>query len=297
MCHRISSLRLISFLLLLALLAAGCSSVGMGYERYYQGEHKPLTDIALIITLTDSMVPHTSSWIDSIDGRQANKSVRLGITFPSVRELNPGKHTICTKYQNVRMVGNTMIGNKSNGCRNISLDAKSGHVYLIYPKAKTHNNTWEPDYWDITGELRAPEMKDLVSDIDKAIAKYRMDKPPVSVSSLATKQSISHLAGFGEEHKSNLNKWLNRNMAVRYKFYRYVPYMVVEADNGIEYHLEIDQKTGDIVNVFGKNVNVKRGFYPAFQPLNSKIAYSYKENMATMPVWEEQKDGSFMRVK
>jgi hypothetical protein len=72
---------------------------------------------------------------------------------------------------------------------------------------------------------------------------------------------------------------------------------MAEADDGVEYHLEIDQKTGDVSNVFGKEVNVKRGLNPAFQPLNSKLAYSYKDNLEIMPVWEEQKDGSFIRVK
>jgi hypothetical protein len=52
-----------------------------------------------------------------------------------------------------------------------------------------------------------------------------------------------------------------------------------------------------VITRFGKDVNVKRGIHPAFQPLNSKLAHTYKENLEIMPVWAEQKDGSFIRVK
>ncbi|MBU2453256.1 MAG: hypothetical protein KJ668_08080 [Proteobacteria bacterium] len=89
----------------------------------------------------------------------------------------------------------------------------------------------------------------------------------------------------------------NKKITVSYEFRRYEPIFIAQADNSVEYHLEIDQKTGNGINVFGKNVDVKKGFYPAFQPLNSKFAYSYRENMEIMPVWEEQKDGSFIKVK
>lgn len=288
-------LRLLSFLLLFFPFMTSCASLNMGYERYYSGGHKSLTDVSLIVTLTESMVPHTSSWIDTIDNRQAKKSVRMGITFPSIRELSPGTHTICTKFQIVKTVHNTMMSNSSTGCQDIILDAKPGHVYLIYPKVKTHNRTWEPDYWDITGELHTPEMKDLVSEIDKTLAEHRVNEPSVSVLSLTSKHSDSPLVGFGEEYKSNLQKWLNKKIIVSYKFNRYVPYIVAEADDNIEYHLEIDQKTGLVTNVLGKNVAVEGKFnVPAFQPLNSKFAYQHKWGGIK---WEEQKNGSYIKVK
>jgi hypothetical protein len=265
----------------------------MGYERYYTGEFKSLTDVSLVVTLTDSMVPSTSSWIDKIDNQQAKKTIRMGITFPSVRELNPGIHTICTDFQTVT----TVRAKLSNRCENLILDAKPGHVYLIYPKVKTHNKAWQPDYWDITSELHTPEMKDLVAGIDKAIAEYRVNTPPVSVLSLSTKQSDSPLVGFGEEYTSNLQKWLNKKITVRYKFNRYVPYIVAEADDNIEYHLSIDQKTGLVADVIGKNVVVENefGIPPAFQPLNSKFAY--QQRRGRIHTWEEQKNGSYIKVK
>jgi hypothetical protein len=286
-------LRSLYFILISFLLITSCASLNMGYERYYAGEYKSLTDVSLVVTLTESMVPGTSSWIDKIDNQQAKKTIRMGITFPSVRELSPGMHTICTDFQTV----NTVRGKSSTKCENLILEAKPGHVYLIYPKVKTNNRTWEPDYWDITGELHTPEMKDLVAGIDKAIAEYRVNTPLVSVLSLSTKQSDSPLVGFGEEYTSNLQKWLNKKIYASYKFNRYVPYIVVEADDNIEYHLEIDQKTGLVADVLGKNVAVEDGFGipTAFQPLNSKFAY--QQRWGRINTWEEQRNGSYIKVK
>lgn len=80
-------LRSLFFILLSFLFITSCASLNMGYERYYTGEFKSLTDVSLVVTLTESMVPSTSSWIDKIDNQQAKKTIRMGITFPSVREL------------------------------------------------------------------------------------------------------------------------------------------------------------------------------------------------------------------
>ncbi len=295
-----SRLRLLAFLLLLSSILTGCSvaTLGtMGYERYYPGEPKPLSDIAMVVTITESMGTQTSCWIDSIDGKQAKREKWGQISFPSVRELNPGKHSICTTFQKIVSHGNTFTGPMSTKCKKTSLDAKPGHVYLIYPKIKVFNNSWEPISWDITDELHSRELKNLVSEIDETLAKNRKAKPSVSILSLSTKQSVAPVIGFGEKRKSNLERWLNKNITVSYKFRRYEPIFIAKADNGVEYHLEIDQQTGNIINVFGKNVTVERGFNPAFQPLNSKFAYSYNLNRATMPEWEEQKEGSFIRTK
>ena len=286
-------LKALFIILLSFFLITNCASLNMGYERHYAGEDKPLENVSLLVTLTESMVPSTSSWIDIIDNQQVKKTVRMGITFPSVRELLPGTHTICTDFQTV----NTVRGKLSTKCENLILEAKPGHVYLIYPKVATHNETWEPAYWDITGELHTREMKDFVSEMDKAIAENRVNATPISVLSLATKQNDSPLVGFGEEHTSNLQNWLNKKITVSYKFNRYVPYIVAEADDNIEYHLEIDQKSGLVKNVLGKNVVVEDefGIPPAFQPLNSKFAYQQRRGRINK--WEEQKNGSYIKVK
>ena len=284
---------LLAFLFLLSSIMSGCSSFTMGYERYYKGELKPLSKIAIIIPISVPEGYATDSWINYIDGVKAKEDIRLGITFPSVRELNPGKHIICTSYQKrIPSYGY----NTSKGCLELHLNAKPGQVYLIYPLINTHDNNWQPAYWNITGDLHTSELKELVETIDKALTEKRGGNP-VSILSLATKQNTSPLIGFGEKHKSSLKRWLNKDITVLYEFYRYEPNIIVEADNGVEYHLKIDQKTGNVSSVLGKDVDVARGFFQAFQPLNSKFAYSYFEDRQIQPVWEELKDGSFIMVK
>lgn len=287
MFNLISRLRIVIFFVLSPILITSCSTTG--YYRHYQGGLKPLSDVAIIVQMDTSTV----NYIDYIDGRYIGPSGNFGpIVFPDIQELSSGNHDICTGF--TKSLGGSEI-KSSKGCVNIKFNAEPGHVYYFYPKVKTHDKNWEPAYWDITGELHAPELKDLVSRVDTILAKNRKDKSLVSILSLATKQSISSLVGFGEELKSNLNKWLNKNITVRYKFNRYVPYIMVEADDGIEYHLEIDQKTGFVNNVLGKNIAVEGKLNTlAFQPLNSKFAYQHKWGGIK---WEEQKDGSYIKVK
>lgn len=303
MSNIISRLRLIVSILLLAPLVTGCF-FSMGYQRQYEGELRPLSDVAIIVQLSTS----TESWIDYIDGKDLHTPSnvawgRLAVT--DIQELTPGKHTICSGY--TRSKGSSIDG--STGCIDIELDAKPGHVYFFYPRINTHKSAWQPDYWDITDDLHIPELKKVTDEVDKSLAKNRGGNT-ISILSLGTKRSNSPLIGFGEEHKSNLKRWLNKNVTVFYKFDRYVPYIVVEADDGIKYHLEIDQQTGDVSNVFGKDIVVYSSFaeeIKAFQPLNSKIAYQegrwnagnkYSPNWVDYVVkWEEQKDGSFIKIK
>lgn len=283
----------LAFLILLSSTMSGCTIFTMGYERNYEGEQKPLSDVAIIIPISDSWGYSTSSWINYIDGVQTKKDIRMGITFPSVRELNPGQHIICTSYQkNISSYGFST----SRGCSEIKLETKPGQVYFVYPILNTHDATWQPAIWNITGDLHTPELKKLVETIDKTLNEKRGGNS-VSILSITTIQSSAPLIGFNEEHKSNLKRWLNENITVSYKFNRYEPNIIAKADNGVEYHLKIDQRTGNISSVLGKNVDVARGFFPAFQPLNSKLAYSYNENRKVQPVWQEQKDGSFIIVK
>ena len=127
----ISHLRAFAFLILLSLIITSCSigTLGtMGYERFYQGELKPLTDVAIVATLTDTMGTSTSCWIDYIDDKQATRAKWGQISMPSIRELNPGKHTICVTFQKIVSGGNTFSGNRSNRCVETILDAKPGIV-------------------------------------------------------------------------------------------------------------------------------------------------------------------------
>lgn len=281
---------------------SGCSSTlgTMGYERFYYGGLKPLSDVAIIATKTESMGENTTCFIDYIDGKSVKRAHSVGKIFkPSIRELNPGKHKICVSYQKTGSVaGRTYTGQHSKGCVEAIFDVKPGHVYLIYPKIILFNNSWEPKIWDITSELHSPTHKDLVSEIDETFAKNRGANSSVSILSLSKNQNTFPLVGFGEKRKSNLKKWLNKDITVTYKFYRYNPVIIAKADDGIKYHLEIDQKTGNVMNTLGKDVFVERGYYPAFQPLGSKFAYTYRLKYKNgQPIWEEQKDSSFIRIK
>ncbi|MBU0485320.1 MAG: hypothetical protein KKB30_12510 [Proteobacteria bacterium] len=287
-----SHLLLIGFLLLLAPLLTGCFT--MGYNRNYGGELRPLAEVAVIVQRNTT----TASWIDYIDGVDLHTALNNGLgrlAITDLQELIPGKHTICAGFSS-----NSLSGRYSVGCLNLELDAKPGHVYFFYPRLYTHNSSWEPAYWDITGELHTPELKKLTDEIDQSLAKNRGGTPE-SILSLATKKSRSPLVGFGEEHKANLQQWLKKDVTVSYKFDRYVPYIVVKADDGMEYHLEIDQQTGLVANVFGKYVypDHEKANTQAFQPADSKIAYEYNQNMKTLleSEWEEQKDGSYIKIK
>ena len=128
----ISRLRVFAFLIFLFSIMTGCSigTLGtMGYERFYQGELKPLSDVAIVATITESMGTSTSCWIDNIDGKPAVRAKWGQISMPSIRELNPGKHSICVTFQKMgSMAGNTFENNMSNSCAETIFDAKPGHV-------------------------------------------------------------------------------------------------------------------------------------------------------------------------
>ncbi len=290
---RIRNVWLLAFFFLLSpIMFSSCSLLDMGYERHYKGEQKPLSEVAIIVQMATS----TYNIINYIDGIETKKEKFPGTIVwaytAGLIEIDPGKHTICTSYQ--KHSGSNQV-QFSKKCANITLDAKPGHVYYFYPRLKTHESVWYPDYWDITEDLHTVELKEFAVKIDTALTKNKGSNTE-SILSLGTKQSKSPLVGFGEERKSSLKKWLNKNINVTYLFNRYVPYIIAEADDDIEYHLEIDQKTGNVLKVFEKKIKIVGGF--AFQPLNSKFAYfTYPGSSRLTSLWQEQKDGSFIVVK
>ena len=61
-----------------------------------------------------------------------------------------------------------------------------------------------------------------------------------------------------------------------YTFYRYKPYLAVKAGDKAVYHLQIDQRSGQVANVFGRGLDVaekKTSIVWAYQPLGSTLAY------------------------
>jgi len=300
MTNFISRIKLISSLLFLVAFMTGCLSTT--YQRHYQGDLKPLSEVAIIMQMDNP----ATSFIDYVDGIDTHTSLNKGfgrLAVTGLQEITPGKHIICAGYQ--KYLGSN-IYRDSKGCSNIELNAMPGHVYFLYPRFQTHSSWWEPDIWDITGDLHTKELEKLTGKIDKILRGERGGNAK-SILSVEVKQSVSPLKGFGEEVKSKLNRWLKKDITVSYKFDRYVPYIVAKADNGIEYHLEIDQHTGFLNNVFGKNVYVGSGLSKelAFQPINSKFAYTSAYtyvsggNVKTSSAqkWEEQNDGSYIKVK
>ena len=80
--------------------------------------------------------------------------------------------------------------------------------------------------------------------------------------------------------------------------------MTTKAPDKAEYHLQLDQRTGQVVNVFGRTIDVGKTMeiIRAFQPLGSNLAYKtyssdedFEKNSSR--IYQEQTDGSFKMIQ
>ena len=276
-----------AFLLALALaLLGGCASI-VGYEQMYTGAPQPLSRIAL---LTHPNPYSQTVIIYKIDGKRA--------FMPGLAELSPGKHTVSAGFATSK--GSTVT--RSSGLAEVQFTAEAGHVYTIYPLIQTHKPKWQPAIWDITAELAAPQHTELIEKLDAILLKNR-GAPAASVATLAAMPQPGALKGFGEQITANLEPWVGRDLPISYAFNRYKPYITAKGADKAEYHLQIDQRTGRVVNVFGRTLDVGKTMeiIRAFQPLGSAFAYQadspdddFEKN--SYRIYEEQADGSFELV-
>jgi hypothetical protein len=275
------------FLVVLGLaLLGGCASI-VGYERIYTGTPQPLSRIAI---LTHPNPYSQTVIILKIDGRKA--------FMPGLAELSPGRHTVSAGFATSK--GSTVT--RSKGLADVEFTAEAGHVYTIYPLIRTDKPQWQPAVWDITAELAAAQHDELIKKLDAILLKNR-GRPSASVATLATVTRPEELKGFGEEVTTNLKPWVGKDLPVAFPFNRYKPYLTIKAPDKAEYHLQVDQRTGRVVQVFGRTIDVGKTMEIiwAYQPLGSVYAYQSdspdegaEEN--SRRVYEEQTDGSFKMI-
>lgn len=198
-------------------------------------------------------------------------------------ELLPGYHKVNVLYHK------SSGGYKTTGRTAFEFNAQAGHVYEFFPVFHTHNDIWYVEIWDVTSELHLTEKQELVQKIDKILNKNRT--APTSLSAIlgnTTTDKTGKLPGFGEKIKAQITGMKGKIVNVDYKFDRYKPFFIVEADDGLNYHVQISQKDGSIIKVFGIKVWIKNfitGGENAFQPIGSDLAYTYfgDKNIGWMP--------------
>jgi hypothetical protein len=263
-----------------AQLITSCATI-VGYERLYDGAPRPLSGVAI---LTHPNPYSQTTIIHKIDGENR--------VLAGVVELEPGRHSVCAGF-----IKSTSEGTRSSqGCSTAVLDAEPGHIYVIYEQIKLHDITWNPAFRDITAEIASPQMKDLADKIDAVLAKNRSNVTQVTVRALA-KGATTNATGFGETKTVSLKQWLGKDVNVTYNFHRYKLYPKVEGDDGVEYYLELDEKTGNVTDVFGKKIDVG-GTYAiikAYQPLNSDLAYVRSLDPKQPSVWYKDTTGVVMK--
>jgi hypothetical protein len=151
--------------------------------------------------------------------------------------------------------------------------------------------------------LGAPQYAELIKKLDAILLKNR-GTPSASVATLASAPQPGALKGFGEEVTANLKPWIGKDLPVSYTFNRYKPFITADAPDKAEYHLQIDQRTGRVVNVFGRTIDVGKTMeiIRAFQPVGSDLAYKtyspdddFEKNSSR--IYKEQDDGSFKMIK
>jgi hypothetical protein len=264
----------------------GCASI-VGYERMYAGTPQPLSRIAI---LTHPNPYSQTLIIYKIDGKRA--------FMPGLAELTPGKHRVSAGFATTK--GSALT--RSEGLADIAFTAEAGHVYTIYPMIQTHKPQWQPAVWDITDELASPRHTALIEKMDAILLKNR-GVTSASIATLASVPQPVELKGFGEWITTNLKPWVGRDLPISYTFNRYKPYITAKAADKAKYHLQIDQRTGRVVNVFGRTIDVGKtmDIIRAYQPQGSALAYNtvspdddIKEN--SYRIYEEQADGTFKLI-
>jgi hypothetical protein len=264
----------------------GCASI-VGYEKMYTGAPQPLSRIAL---LTHPNPYSQVLMILKIDGQKA--------FMPGLAELSPGRHSVSAAFATSK--GSTVT--RSKGLADVEFTVEAGHVYTVYPLIQTHTAHWQPAVWDITSELAAPQHAELVAKLDAILLKNR-GVPSASVATLAPVSQAAELKGFGEQTTANLKPWVGKDLPVAYAFNRYKPYITAKAADKAEYHLQLDQRTGQVVNVFGRTVDVGKTMEViyAYQPIGSAYAYQTDSpgddlEQASNRIYKEQADGAFKLV-
>jgi hypothetical protein len=289
-----NSLRLfpLKYVVIIAILFfCGCAAIS-SYHRFYTGTEKPLSEIAI---LTEPNPYLRELIILKIDGKE--------MPFAGFTEFLPGHHEINVLYYERRG------GYKTTGHAEVEFNAQAGHVYEMFPVFHTHNAAWYVRIWDVTGELHTTEKQELARKIDKILNKNRT--APASLPSIiknAPAGKTGKLPGFGEKIKAQFTGMKGKRLNVDYEFDRYKPYIIVKADDGLNYHVQLSQKDGSIIKVFGIKVWIKNaitGGENAFQPLGSDLAYTYfiDKNIEWMPsngifaVHKETSSGKFETIK
>jgi len=258
-------------LIIAVLFFSGCAATS-SYHRFYNGTERPLSEIAI---LTEPNPYLRELIILKIDGKEAHL---YGFT-----EILAGRHKVSVLYYE------RSGGYKTTGRADVEFNAQAGHVYEMYPVFHTHNAGWYLRIWDVTGELHTMEKQELVQKIDKILNKNRT--APASLSAIIKNiptGKTEKLHGFGEKIKAQITGMKGKRVNVDYKFDRYKPYIIVKADDGLNYHVQLSQKNGSIIKVFGIKVwvkNVITGGENAFQPIGSDLAYTYfgDKNIGWMP--------------
>jgi hypothetical protein len=277
---------IVFFVILGLAMLGGCASI-VGYERMYSGAPQPLSRIAI---LTHPNPYSQVTIIYKIDGQKA--------FMPGLTELSPGRHRVSAGFAVSK--GSTVTTSK--GLADVEFTAEAGHVYTIYPLVRTHIAQWQPAVWDITAELAAPQHAELIEKLDAILLKNR-GAPSPSVATLSTVSRPEALRGFGEQVTANLKPWYGKDLPITYYFNRYKPFLTAIASDKAEYHLQIDPRTGRVVNVFGRTIDVGNAMeiIHAFQPVGSKLAYKahsldgdIEKNSGR--IYEQQADGSFKLV-
>ena len=262
----------LKYMVIMAILFfCGCAAIS-SYHRFYTGTERPLSEIAI---LTERNPYLRELIILKVDGKEA--------PFSGLTELLPGHHKVSVIYYS------SSSGYKTTGHAAFEFNALAGHVYEMFPVFHTHNAGWYVGLWDVTGELHATEKQELAQKIDKILNKNRTT--PTSLSSIIKNTSSGKtvkLPGFGEKIKAQITGMKGKQVNVDYEFDRYKPYIIVKADDGLNYHVQLSQKDGSIIKVFGIKVwikNVITGGENAFQPIGSDLAYTYfsDKNIGWMP--------------
>lgn len=264
-------------ILFLSFIHFGCASIA-GYERQYAGTPKPLQEIALLTHIN----PYSHNVvIRKIDGEKTS--------LPALIELPGGIHRLdVTDYSS---------SSHSKGMMGVELDARPGHVYVIYRVIHTHKQTWLPALWDITSELSNAKHKSFVNKVDAILKKNRPNETLPSVATLSTTLSKGPLAGFAKKIHGNLKTWVGKGVTVTYSFDRYRPFITAIGSDGERYHIQLNPVDGSIIKVLGRTVYVnKKEDYRGFQPLNSDLVYvggGYVGNSRPLRTYQQASDGTF----
>jgi hypothetical protein len=257
--------------IIVILFFSGCAGTA-AYKRFYTGTERPLSEIAI---LTEPNPYLRELIILKVDGKE--------MPFAGFMEFLPGHHKVNVLYYE------RSGGYKTTGRAEVEFNAQAGNVYEMFPVFHTHNAGWYLRIWDVTGELHTTEKQELVQKIDKILNKNRT--APASLSAIIENiptGKTRKLPGFGEKIKAQFTGMKGKRVNVDFKFDRYKPYIIVKADDGLNYHVQLSQKDGSIIKVFGIKVwikNVITGGENAFQPIGSDLAYTYfsDKNIGWMP--------------